>query len=58
MLTGREVSGWIRGLPSAEIEKRVRVLGRLRKRLDELGVSGWGSSAGEPEVDTVLGSFA
>jgi pyruvate,water dikinase len=57
-LTGREVSGWIRGLPSAEIEERVCILGRLRTRLAEHGISGWGSPGAELEVDAFLKSCA
>jgi len=56
--TGREVSGWIRGLPSAEIEERVCTLGRLRTRLAEHGISGWGSPEAESEVDDFLRSCA
>lgn len=55
-LTGREVSGWIRGLPSAEIEERVCILGRLRTRLAEHGISGWGCPGAEPDVDAFLRS--
>ena len=57
-VTGREVSGWIRALPSAEIEDRLRILGRLRTRLAELGIAGWGSPAGEQEADAFLRSCA
>ncbi len=57
-LSGREVNGWIRGLPGVEIEKRVRMMGRLRNRLAALGVSGWGRSAVEPDVDAFIRSCA
>jgi hypothetical protein len=57
-LTGREVSGWIRGLPSVEIEERVSILGRLHTRLAEHDVAGWGSPGAEADADAFFGSLA
>ena len=54
--TGREVSGWLRGLPGTEIEERVRDLGRLCIRLAGHGVPGENGSAAGPEKDAVLGT--
>jgi pyruvate,water dikinase len=50
--TPREVSGWIRCLPSAEAAEKVRILGRLFASLSELEDSG---SAGDASsVETFL----
>jgi pyruvate,water dikinase len=57
-LTGREVSGWIRGLPSVEIEERVSILGRLHTRLAEHDVPGWADRETEPDADAFFGSLA
>jgi len=48
------VSGWIRGLPSAETEERVRIVGALAARLAQLGVAGWRRAPVEPNVEAFL----
>ena len=52
--TSRDVSGWIRGLPSAETEERVRIVGALAARLAQLGVAGWRRAPVEPNVEAFL----
>jgi pyruvate,water dikinase len=52
--TGREVSGWIRGLPCAEIEERIRILGRLQTHLIRLGATGWRVVQVEPNVEAFI----
>jgi hypothetical protein len=53
-LTGHDVTGWIRGLPDAETEERVRILGRLQAHLIRLGVTGWGVVPVEPNVEAFI----
>ncbi len=52
--TSREVSGWIRGLPSAETEERVRIVGALAARLGQLGAAGWRRAPVERNVEAFL----
>ena len=52
--TSREASGWIRGLPSAETEERIRILGALSARLGQLAVAGWRRAAVDPHVEAFL----
>ncbi len=57
-LTGGEVSGWIRGLPCADIEERVRILACLCARLTELGVAGWEGAPAESNVEAFMAGCA
>lgn len=50
-VTGREVSGWVRGLSCAEIEERVRALGCLFAGLGPRDGAGWERAAVEPFVE-------
>jgi pyruvate,water dikinase len=52
--TNREVNGWIRGLPLAETEERVRILGHLSARLAQLGIAGWARATVEPNVEAFM----
>jgi pyruvate,water dikinase len=52
--TSREVSGWIRGLPSAETEERIRIIGALSAHLAQLGAAGWRRAPVESNVETFL----
>jgi phosphohistidine swiveling domain-containing protein len=56
--TGRDVSGWVHGLPSGEIETRLSILGRLRTRLAGQPPSGRADAGTEAEVTALLGSLA
>ncbi|HQU34790.1 MAG: hypothetical protein B7Z68_00765 [Acidobacteria bacterium 21-70-11] len=47
-VTGREVSGWVRGLPCAEIEERVRAVGGLFAGLGPRDGAGWERAAAGP----------
>jgi pyruvate,water dikinase len=57
-VTGRETSGWMRGLPGAETEEHVRIVGGLFARLTRPGAAGRGRAAIEPDVDAFLKSCA
>ncbi len=50
-VTGREVSGWVRGLPCAETEERVRAVGCLFAALGPRNGAGWERAAVEPFVE-------
>jgi hypothetical protein len=50
-VTGREVSGWVRGLPCAEIEERVRAVGGLFAGLGPRDGAGWERAAVGPFVE-------
>jgi pyruvate,water dikinase len=54
--TGREVTGWLRGLPGPETEDRVRAVGRLRARLAGRRLAGGGHPAAGPDADAFLGT--
>ena len=53
-VTARQGSGWLRGLPWAETEERVRIVGCLFARLARLGMAGWERSAVEPNVEAFM----
>ena len=50
-VTGREVSGWVRGLSCGEIEERVRAVGCLFAGLGPRDGAGWERAAVEPFVE-------
>ncbi len=53
--TGRDVTGWLHGLPGPEIEERVRGVGRLRARLGGSVLAAGGHPADGPGADADLG---
>jgi pyruvate,water dikinase len=57
-LTAREASGWIRGLPSAETEERVRIAGSLVARLGQLGARGWRRASPQAKLEAFIRTCA
>ncbi len=53
-VTGREVSGWVRGLACEEVEERVRAVGCLFAALGPRDGAGWERAAVEPFVEAFL----
>ncbi len=53
-VTAREASGWLRGLPWAETEERVRILGCLFARLARPGAGGWQRAAAQANVEAFM----
>jgi phosphohistidine swiveling domain-containing protein len=53
-VTGREVSGWVHGLPSWEIEERVRAVACLFAALGPRDDAGWERAAVEPFVERFM----
>ncbi len=56
--TGRDVTGWLRGLPGPEIEDRVRAVGRLRARLGGRLPAGGGRPAAGAGANALVGTGA
>lgn len=57
-LTAREAGGWIRGLPTAETEERVRIVGCLAARLAQQGARGWRRASPQANVEAFLRTCA
>jgi phosphohistidine swiveling domain-containing protein len=57
-LTVREASGWLRGLPWAETEERVRILGCLFERLARPADTGRHRAAVQPSVEAFMSGCA
>ncbi len=57
-LTVREASGWLRGLPWAETEERVRILGCLFARLARSEDTGRHRAAVQPSVEAFMSGCA
>ncbi len=57
-LTVREASGWLRGLPWAETEERVRILGCLFARLARSEDAGRHRAAVQPSVEAFMSGCA
>ncbi len=53
-LTARGSTGWVRGLPPADTEERLRILGSLSLHLARLGAGAWEAVAVETSVEEFM----